>query len=113
AWVGADPALLASLLTDPRVSKDPRQHWPRFIAGEIVGKWPLYLQVSVDNMFTAYGRAHRRLRRLVSPAFTARRLDPMAPSVERNAAELLDELEKSAGEVVDLRTAFAVQLPVR
>jgi hypothetical protein len=66
AWAVADPDLLASLLADPRVSKDPRQHWPRFIAGEIVGKWPLYLQVSVDNMFTAYGNAHRRLRRLVA-----------------------------------------------
>ena len=54
-WAVADPDLLARLLADSRVSKDPRQHWPRFIAGEIVGKWPLYLQVSVDNMFTAMG----------------------------------------------------------
>lgn len=38
AWAVADPDLLAKLLADPRVSKDPRQHWPRFIAGEIVGK---------------------------------------------------------------------------
>jgi hypothetical protein len=37
AWAVADPDLLASLLTDPRVSKDPRQHWPRFIAGETSG----------------------------------------------------------------------------
>jgi hypothetical protein len=39
AWAIGEPDLLAGLLTDPRVSKDPRQHWPRFIAGEIVGKW--------------------------------------------------------------------------
>ena len=113
AWAVADPDLLARLLTDPRVSKDPRQHWPRFIAGEIVGKWPLYLQVSVDNMFTAYGSAHRRLRRLVAPAFAARRLSALTPSVERHTAALLDELDASAGPVVDLRTAYAVQLPVR
>ncbi len=113
AWAVADPDLLARLLTDPRVSKDPRQHWPRFIAGEIVGKWPLYLQVSVDNMFTAYGSAHRRLRRLVAPAFAARRLSELTPSVERHTAALLDELDASAGPVVDLRTAYAVQLPVR
>ena len=114
AWAVADPDLLARLLTDPRVSKDPRQHWPRFIAGEIVGKWPLYLQVSVDNMFTAYGNAHRRLRRLVAPAFSARRLDALLPSVQRNTAALLDELAPSrADPVVDLRSAYAVQLPVR
>jgi cytochrome P450 len=113
AWAVGDPDLLARLLTDPRVSKDPRQHWPRFIEGEIVGKWPLYLQVSVDNMFTAYGRAHRRLRRLVSPAFAARRLDALIPSVERNTAALLDALERRREETVDLRAALAVPLPVR
>jgi 2-hydroxy-5-methyl-1-naphthoate 7-hydroxylase len=113
AWAVGDPDLLAQLLTDPRVSKDPRQHWPRFIAGEIVGKWPLYLQVSVDNMFTAYGRAHRRLRRLVAPAFSARRLDALLPSVERNTAALLGELATRTEPVIDLRAAYAVQLPVR
>ncbi|HUN31937.1 MAG TPA: cytochrome P450 [Trebonia sp.] len=113
AWAVADPDLLARLLADPRVSKDPRQHWPRFIAGEIVGKWPLYLQVSVDNMFTAYGHAHRRLRRLVAPAFSARRLDALLPSVRQNTAALLDDLARRTEPVVDLRAAYAVPLPVR
>ena len=112
-WAVADPDLLARLLADSRVSKDPRQHWPRFIAGEIVGKWPLYLQVSVDNMFTAYGNAHRRLRRLVVPAFSARRLDTLLPSVRQNTADLLDELGSRTEPVVDLRAAYAVHLPVR
>ncbi|GAB2811142.1 cytochrome P450 [Actinoallomurus bryophytorum] len=112
AWAVADPDLLSRLLADRRVSKDPRQHWPRFIEGEIVGKWPLYLQVSVDNMFTAYGKAHRRLRRLVSSAFIARRLEALIPSVERNTADLLDGLADAEG-TVDLRAAYAVQLPVR
>jgi 2-hydroxy-5-methyl-1-naphthoate 7-hydroxylase len=113
AWAVGDPDLLARLLTDPRVSKDPRQHWPRFIEGEIVGKWPLYLQVSVGNMFASYGKAHRRLRRLVAPAFSAGRLDALIPSVERNTTTLLDELASCTEPVVDLRTAYAVQLPVR
>jgi cytochrome P450 len=113
AWAVGDPELLRRLLTDPRVSKDPRQHWPRFISGEIEGKWPLYLQVSVDNMFTAYGSAHRRLRRLVSPAFTARRMDEMMPSVERTTSDLITALACRRGEAVDLRNDFAVQLPIR
>jgi cytochrome P450 len=113
AWAVGDPDLLARLLTDSRVSKDPRQHWPRFISGEIVGKWPLYLQVSVDNMFTAYGSAHRRLRRLVAPAFAARRLDALLPLVRRHASALLGELDRRSEPVVDLRASYAVQLPVR
>jgi cytochrome P450 len=113
AWAIGNPDLLRQLLSDPRVSKDPRQHWPRFIEGGIVGKWPLYLQVSVDNMFTAYGQAHRRLRRLVSPVFAARRLDGFLPSIERNTAELLDDLAARGSGPVDLRQAYAVQLPVR
>lgn len=113
AWAVADPGLLTRLLSDRRVSKDPRQHWPRFIAGEIVGKWPLYLQVSVDNMFTAYGSAHQRLRRLVAPAFTTRRLTALIPSVEENTAALLEELDRDPEPVIDLRAAYAVQLPVR
>jgi cytochrome P450 len=64
-------------------------------------------------MFTAYGSAHRRLRRLVAPSFATRRLTALIPSVERHTAALLDELDSSAGPVVDLRAAYAVQLPVR
>ncbi len=39
AWAIGHHELLVQLLSDSRVSKDPRQHWPRFIGGEIVGKW--------------------------------------------------------------------------
>ncbi|MEV7817392.1 cytochrome P450 [Streptomyces flaveolus] len=112
AWAIGHQELLMQLLTDDRVSKDPRQHWPRFISGEIVGKWPLYIQVAVNNMFTAYGADHRRLRRLVSPAFSARRSAHLIPSVISNTDLLLDQIAESATDIVDLREAFAAQLPV-
>ncbi|MCZ4602343.1 cytochrome P450 [Streptomyces sp. Lzd4kr] len=112
AWAIGHQELLMQLLTDDRVSKNPRQHWPRFMSGEIVGKWPLYIQVAVNNMFTAYGADHRRLRRLVSPAFSARRTARLIPSVITNTDLLLDRIAGSSSDVVDLREEFAAQLPV-
>lgn len=114
AWSISDPALLSRLLTDSRVSKDARQHWPRFIDGEIAGKWPLDLWVGVTNMFTAYGTEHRRLRRLVSPAFTARRTAKMLPRIEAMTTALFDDLATTEpGRVVDLREAYALPLPIQ
>ncbi|MBF6133016.1 cytochrome P450 [Nocardia otitidiscaviarum] len=114
AWSVTDTALLESLLTDSRVSKDPRQHWPAFINGEIPQDWPLFLWVAVNNMFTAYGADHRRLRRLVAPAFTARRTAALQPRIEAITAELLDAIAATpAGEPVDLREAFCYPLPIR
>lgn len=70
--------------------------------------------VSVTNMFTAYGDDHRWLRKLIAPAFTARRTAAMQPRVERITRELIDSLaETPAGQNVDLRTAYAYPLPMR
>ncbi len=65
-------------------------------------------------MFTAYGEDHRRLRKLIAPAFTARRTEAMQPSVERITAALIDGLAAvPAGEVIDLRARFAHPLPMQ
>ncbi|WP_369167527.1 cytochrome P450 [Streptomyces sp. R28] len=115
AWAVSSPDLLKRLLTDPRVSKDPRRHWPRWINGEIAPEWPLFTWVAVQNMFTAYGGEHRRLRALVSKAFTARRTEALRPRVEEIAAALLDRMEEAGrhGQVVDLREEFCYPLPIR
>ncbi|MFG3252641.1 cytochrome P450 [Streptomyces sp. NPDC048172] len=115
AWAVTGPALLRELLTDPRVSKDPRQHWPRWINGEISPEWPLFTWVAVRNMFTAYGGDHRRLRTLVAKAFTARRTAALRPRVEELVTGLLDGVADSGrrGDVVDLREAFCYPLPIQ
>ncbi|MCM2579904.1 cytochrome P450 family protein [Streptomyces meridianus] len=114
AWAVSDHALLKELLTDSRVSKDPRRHWPRFINGEITPDWPLFAWVAVTNMFTAYGADHRRLRKLVSTAFTARRTEALRPRIEEMTAELLDGLAAAPrGEVLDLRDRFCYPIPIQ
>ncbi|WP_409473436.1 cytochrome P450 family protein [Streptomyces sp. HC307] len=114
AWSVSDPTVLRSLLNDSRVSKDASRHWPAFISGEITEKWPLALWVGVDNMFTAYGDNHRRLRRLVSKAFTARRITEILPRIEQITARIIDDMARTGpGEVVDLREALAFPLPIQ
>ncbi|WP_330241100.1 cytochrome P450 family protein [Streptomyces sp. NBC_00525] len=111
AWSVSDPFLLKELLTSSEVSKDARAHWPAF--AETVATWPLALWVAVNNMFTAYGGDHRRLRRMIAPAFSARRIQDLRISVEKIVAELIDGLAaRPAGEVVDLRTELAYPLPI-
>jgi cytochrome P450 len=113
AWAVTRQDVLRRLLTDSRVSKDARQHWPKWINGEIPPDWPLHLWVSVQNMFTAYGRDHRRLRSLVSSAFTARRSADMRPRIEQITEELLSDLAgRPSGEPADQRENFAYPLPI-
>ncbi len=112
AWSVSSMELLKQLLTDPRVSKDPRQHWPAWQRGEFHDSW-IRSWVGVTNMFTSYGAEHRRLRKLVAPAFTARRTEAMLPRVERITGQLLDAMaDLPDGEPVDLRSAYAHPLPM-
>ncbi|HEY8982673.1 MAG TPA: cytochrome P450 [Streptomyces sp.] len=108
-WAVAEPGVLKELLTSPDVSKDARAHWPSF--AEVVPRWPLALWVAVENMFTAYGGDHRRLRQMVAPSFTARRMKALAPTVAGMVAELVGALPGGEG-VVDLRERLAYPLPI-
>ncbi|GGN73373.1 cytochrome P450 [Streptomyces albiflavescens] len=115
AWAVSSPELLKRLLTDPRVSKDARQHWPPLANGEITPDWPLFTWVAVQNMFTAYGGDHKRLRILVSKAFTARRTAALQPRIEEITERLLDRIAEAGREsqVVDLREELCYPLPIQ
>ncbi|NUW46427.1 cytochrome P450 [Nonomuraea rhodomycinica] len=61
------------------------------------------------------GPEHLRLRRLVAPAFTARRAAALRPAIERVVERLLDALAERAGDGgsgVDLLRNFAAPLPM-
>ncbi|WP_274036425.1 cytochrome P450 family protein [Streptomyces sp. MMBL 11-1] len=112
AWAVSHPALLKQLLIDTRVSKDARRHFPTF--EETVQRWPLWLWIAVENMFTAYGSNHRALRRLVGPAFNHRRTQAMRPVIQQITDRLLEQMlaKDQAGDLVDLRADLAHQLPM-
>lgn len=112
AWAVTDPTVLKNILTSPDVSKDARQHWPRY--GQVVTTWPLVVWIAVENMFTAYGGDHGRLRRMVAPAFSARRITALTGAVRAIVDDLLDGLATSApGEITDLRETYAYPVPIR
>ncbi|ONF68593.1 cytochrome P450 family protein [Amycolatopsis keratiniphila] len=111
AWSVTGYELLRDLLSDPRVSKDARQHWPAL--AEVSADWPLLVWVNVRNMFTAYGADHKRLRSLVTQAFTARRIATLEPWITRIVTDLLDGLAAlPEGDPVDLRENFAYPVPI-
>ncbi|WP_031011051.1 cytochrome P450 family protein [Streptomyces sp. NRRL F-5727] len=105
---------LRDFLSDPDVAKGP-QHFTALAEGRIPEGWPLRTFATVPGMTTADGADHRRLRTLVSSAFTARRVEELRPRVEAVTAGLLDGLTAAAAAgdgVADLRRHYALPLPL-
>ncbi|MFI5661269.1 cytochrome P450 [Streptomyces sp. NPDC051684] len=105
---------LREFLGHSDVAKDAR-HFAALADGRIPDGWPLRTFATVRGMTTADGEDHRRLRSLVSRAFTARRVEALRPRVEALTDELLDALAVAARDgdgVADLRTHFALPLPM-
>ncbi|WP_329029338.1 cytochrome P450 family protein [Streptomyces sp. NBC_01423] len=104
---------LKEFLAHPDVAKNA-QHFTALRDGEIPDGWPLKTFATVQGMTTADGADHRRLRSLMSKAFTARRIEELRPRITELTSRLLAGLEAAATEdgVVDLRTHFALPLPM-
>ncbi|MFE6156939.1 cytochrome P450 [Streptomyces sp. NPDC057889] len=63
-------------------------------------------------MATAEGRDHARLRKLVTPAFSPRRVDAMRTQVDHLVKRLLDELGSGPADMpVNLHTEFSYRVP--
>jgi cytochrome P450 len=114
AWVITRHDALHGVLRDPAVSKNWR-NWAAHRRGQVPSDWPLLGMFAVDNMFTADGPAHRRLRGLVSDVFTRARVEALRPRISGIIDEVLDALpgHADADGVVDLRQHFAYPIPMQ
>jgi cytochrome P450 len=115
AWMVTRYAEVRAALADPRLHKDwaGKLTSPDWVPDEVTG----YLAV---HMLNSDPPNHTRLRKLVTKAFTARRVAGLRPRVAAITTSLLDAIEARAtapgetggGETIDLIEAFAFPLPV-
>ncbi|WP_260636109.1 cytochrome P450 family protein [Streptomyces angustmyceticus] len=105
--------VLREVLSHPEVAKNAC-HFTALHDGTVPPGWPLTTFATVDGMTTADGDDHRRLRGLVTKAFTARRVAALRPRVAELTAALLDGLPAAAEAdgTVELRRHFAYPLPM-
>ena len=91
-------------------SADPR-HWIALHDGTVPADWPMLPLVSGDHLQVKDGVDHRRLRTLIARAFTAARVEAMAPRIAEMTAGLIDGIA-AAGDGVDLVPALTETLPM-
>ncbi|GIF06712.1 cytochrome P450 family protein [Actinoplanes siamensis] len=115
AWVITRYEDARRALTDPRLSKTSTPMSGQSEGGSrTAGAAPISPAASaaISRHMLAYDPPdHTRLRRLVSAAFTARRIEALRPRIEQIAAELLDAVRGQ--ERADLIDAFAFPLPIQ
>ncbi|HEY0640959.1 MAG TPA: cytochrome P450 [Pseudonocardiaceae bacterium] len=102
-WLVRDYALGRQVLADPRFSRADavKPHAPRFNDA----------QPAPDSMMSMDGDSHRRLRRIVSGAFSSRRIAGMGPYIEQLADRHLDAVAEH-GPGADLVAGLANPLPL-
>lgn len=117
AWYVTRQADVRTVLSDPRFVNSSRS-----VPGEQVdsirdrmieqlGVPAEYVPYVADSILDKDGFDHVRLRKLVSRAFTVKRVNGLRPRVEEITNGLLDALA-AAGQQVDLVESFAYPLPI-
>lgn len=96
----------SALVRDHRLRKRPEQLL--VAAGYHDWRERPSLRLMYTSILVLNAPSHTRLRRLVSSAFTARRVADLRPAVERITGELCDRLDGAS----DFVTDFAFPLPV-
>jgi 2-hydroxy-5-methyl-1-naphthoate 7-hydroxylase len=111
AWSVSRGDVVKLLLTHPGVSRDLKKTVPDYVPGSVPWLSPW---VDIEHMATTDGREHARLRKLITPAFTPKRVAALRGKVEATVAGLLDDLESNPGdEAVDLNATFSYRVPTQ
>jgi cytochrome P450 len=105
AWLVTRYDDVKALATDPRIgnSHDDPASAPRFSKSALLGRPAV--DKDTEQQFS------NRVRKLLTPAFTPRRVRALQGRVDELAAGLLDEMAK-AGPPADFQDSFSIPLPV-
>jgi cytochrome P450 len=106
-WVTRYDDAEAVLLDDERFVRDPRLALP---PDALPAELPDFFSFIDSNMLNRDGDDHRRLRRLVSKAFTPRMVEQLRPRIQEIADGLIDGV--SSASEMELVSAFAFPLPI-
>ena len=89
-------------------------HWKALREGHVPEDWVLMPLVVGEHMLMQDGAEHRRLRQLLSKAFTPARVNDLRPRLESITDDLLDRLASTATDEtpVDLVRTFTEPLPI-
>ncbi|HJZ60127.1 MAG TPA: cytochrome P450, partial [Gemmataceae bacterium] len=105
AWLVTRYAEVRAALADPRLHKE----WATKLQPSDSSADPVFGYLSV-HLLNRDPPGHTRLRKLVTKAFTARRVAALRPRIEAIASSLLDEMARA--DEVDLIESFAFPLPI-
>jgi len=109
-WVTRYEDAEAVLLDDERFVRDPRLAFPPDRLAAFEADFPEALEWVEGHMLNRDGGDHRRLRRLVSKAFTPKMIERLRPRIQEIADDLLDPVVAN-GEM-ELVSTFAFPLPI-
>ena len=109
-WVTRYEDAEAVLLDDERFVRDPRLALPPERFAEFQANLLESIAFVDSHMLNRDGDDHRRLRRLVSKAFTPRMIERLRPRIQEIADELIDRVAPDGA--MELVSAFAFPLPI-
>jgi cytochrome P450 len=101
---------VAVLTDDVRFTRDPARGFSPEKYAAYTAETPEALRFIEDNMLNKDGEDHRRLRRLVTKAFTPRMVEQLRPRIQEIADGLTDAVEPRG--TMDLVEEFAFPLPI-
>jgi cytochrome P450 len=111
-WITASAeASRAVMEMNPDISHDSA-NWAALQRGDVPESWPFLSLITGRSLAHTDGADHMRLRRLVTHAFTNKRIAAVVPRLNTIADELLDTLAGNDGPI-DLKTTYAYPLPMR